>query len=305
MSDRNRNLLPAWALKAALAAAPPCGAVLLCLAALLVELGDHGISAAIGRHLLEDNAERPQRGAVWQGILAARRNRGTVAAAAFSEPADSSAGPAPALTRASFRLVHRSGDFAVLRAEPRDAPWRADALDADALKELAASTQVYRQGGRLLDSVELPGSLYRTRARILAEVALEEGRLFSDLHVRLRRAGDPQAYDFIRMSAADRRYWRQRLQPAVAAYGTATGLADTTTVQAVAYAQFDTWADSLHALDQKRLRRLWHEGAACEIRLLRYMDGFRGYFQPKGEHPYRFDIPAERQTAARALLEPR
>lgn len=303
MSDRNRHFLSAWVLKTALAAAPPCGAAFLCLTVLLVELGDHRISAAVGRHLLEGNASRPPRGAVWQGILAARRNRETLAAAA-KEPADNTTGPAPALTRAAFRLVHRSGDFAVLRAEPRDTPWRADALDPDALKELAASTQVYRQGNRLLNSIELPGSLYRTRARILAEVALEEGRLFSDLHERLRREGDPQAYDFIRMSAADQSYWRQRLQPAVTAYGTTTGLPDTTTVQAAAYAQFDIWADSLHARDRKRLHGLWHEGAACEIRLLRYMDGFRGYFQPEGEHPYRFDIPVERQTAARALLDP-
>ena len=38
---------------------------------------------------------------------------------------------------------------------------------------------------------------------------------------------------------------------------------------------------------------------------LRYMDGFRGYFQPKGEHPYRFNILPGRQAAAQALLESR
>ena len=157
----------------------------------------------------------------------------------------------------------------------------------------------------MLDSIELPGSLYRTKARILAEVALEEGRLFAQLHARLRRTNDPQAYDFIRMSKEDRLYWQRRLQPAVKAYATAAGLPDTTAVQAAAYTLFDAWADSLQAGDRRRLLGLWHRGEACEIRLLRYMDGFRGYFQPKNEHPYRFDIPPGRETAAQTLLEPR
>ena len=64
----------------------------------------------------------------------------------------------------------------------------------------------------------------------------------------------------------------------------------------------DAWQDSLYRSDLDRLRRLWQKGDACEIRLLRYMDGFRGYFQPKGEHPYSFEVPATRQEPALALL---
>jgi hypothetical protein len=289
-----------WLLGLAL---PPCAVALVALALFYAENTSHYFSTTLGSSLLQDNAQRPRRGTIWQGILAAQRSRATLVSPL---PVDSlaapTAGPPPALERTTYRLVHRTDDFALLRAAPRNSPWRPDSLDASTLKDLAVSTQVFHQGVRLMHSIDLPLSTYRTQARIHAEVALEEGRLFSLLHHRLSTAQSPLAYDFIRMSATDQSDWRQRLEPLIAVYGSPEGTSDTTKVQGIAYKMMDTWADSLQRGDLDRLRHLWQSGAPCEIRLLRYMDGFRGYFQPKGEHPYRFDIAAKRQTAAQALL---
>lgn len=268
------------------------------LAILRYESQHHSIAVRLGQYLLQRNPQQAQSGAVWEGILGARRSRVQLQERAGG---DSAAAPPPVVLGTRYRRSVHTADYTVLDARPRTRPLRPDTLSAAHLSRLAASIQFYRQGSDLLAVAVLPDHTVDAKARIHAEIALDDGRLFPLLHRRLAVLQVARAWDFVRMSAPDQRQWRQRLRPLIAAYGH-PGRADSSAVARALNGQLDAWRDSLHAAERSRLKQLWDEGTACQIRLLRHMDGFRGYFQPAGEAALGFEVPPAKAIIAQRLL---
>ena len=249
-------------------------------------------SRRLGSYLLERNAGREQLGSVWKGILASRQTRTHLQETPptpYLEPATLPG----SLLQNRYWEARRSANFLVLRQYRRATPLHPERLSVLQMQELARSLQVFQQGKQLLANLSLSPDPYRIHARIRAQIALEDGSLFPLLHQRLLAENAPVAWDFVHMSAADERYWRESIDPALT-----PGSAEDSTLAKQAPQVADavrslvqTWADSLLAAEVRLLRTAWENGPSFQLRIVRNMDTFTGYAVPPGELPIPFDLP--------------
>ena len=276
---------------------------LIGLAGLVLEYHTGWVAASLGEYLLRRNPERDQRGVVWQGIRATRESRSQLAERPPSDSLRLAALPA-SLRHCQYQAAPAAANRVLLRSRARAAPLRLERADRAQMEDLARSLQVYRRGAQLLAQIELPREVYRAHARIQAEIALEDGSLFPWLHRALLAAGSSEGWSFIRMSPADRAYWRAQLAPLLspsepAAAGRQRALPDTASLLPRMCADLlRAWEDSLYAVDTRRLQQAWNGGAEMQIRLVRSMDRFTGYAIVDDDPPARFSLPAARAAAA-------
>ena len=99
----------------------------------------------------------------------------------------------------------------------RDTALQPDRLSPEALRELAYSLQIYEQGRSLLTQATVPDHAPYLRALIGAQIAIEDGSLFYQLHKCLLAKDEPEAWTFLKMKEEDMAYWRQHLAPLLSA----------------------------------------------------------------------------------------
>ena len=247
----------------------------------------------LGLLLLEHNGERPTRGSVWQGILASRRTRSSLENP--SSPSTLEPGTIPrAILQHRYEMDQRSANFLILRVDRRILPLHPERLTSTQMQELARSLQVYEQGRELLSHIDLPRDPFRIHARIRAQLHLEDGSLFPLLHAQLLAADAPEAWNFVRMSETDRRYWKDLLAQVLDPPSEGDANLPEQAPQVVAALNFlvRTWEDSLLADELHHLRETWDSSPDVELRIVRNMDVFTGYAVLPGELPAPFTIPA-------------
>ena len=248
----------------------------------------------LGLFLLERNRERPTRGSVWQGILASRRTRSSLGNPP-SFPTSPELGTIPqAILQHRYRMDQRSANFLILRVDRRTLPLHPERLSSTQMQELARSLQIYDRGRELLSHIELPRDSFRIHARIRAQLHLEDGSLFPILHAQLLARDAPEAWDFVRMSEADRRYWKDLLAQVLdpLPQGDADLPEQIPQVVTALRSLVSTWEDSLLANEISHLRKTWESSSEFELRIVRNMDIFTGYAVAPGEYPIPFTIPA-------------
>ncbi len=282
---------------------PPGILFLVGLAGLALEYRTGWIAAGLGEYLLRRNPERGERGVVWQAIRASRDSRSQLGERAPRDSVRLEALPS-SLRHCQYQAGPPAANRVMLRSRPRPAPLRLERADRAQMKDLARSLQLYRQGAQLLADIELPREVYRAHARIQAQIALEDGSLFTWLHRALLAAGSSEGWSFTRMSPTDRAYGRAQLAPLLSPADADSAdrqgaLHDTTSLLPRMCADLlRAWEDSLYATDLQRLRQAWAGGEEMQIRLVRSMDRFTGYAIVGDDPPARFSLPAARVAAA-------
>ena len=275
---------------------------ILGLSALWIEYRTHYAAVRLGEYLLQHNHERKAHGATWQGILASRRSRSSLEHQSQSDTLRLETIP-PGQLHYRYEAEEPTADFLVLRAQGRKMPLRLGQVSGQQMQSLAHSLQVHRQGEELLSHIQLPRDPFRVHAQIQAQIALEDGSLFQVLHGKLARINAPEAWIFVKMSAADQDYWRDYLERFLAwsAAGFTPGFEEfqdtTSTLTGTCTTLLKTWEDSLYADELTLLQQAWAQGAEIEIRMVRNMDIFTGYFLMEDELPIRFTIPTDQVTA--------
>jgi hypothetical protein len=276
----------------------------ICVALIALEWRTHDVSRWLGEQLLQGNNARPPMGSAWEVILAGRQARQSITAAAAEDSLLPEAVPLPTL-QSRYTQEQRSEHFVIFTKRRRASALRPEGLSAGAVRELAATMQVYRRGRELLGQLQLPAEPFAVHARIQAQIELEEGRLFAVLHQRLLTTGSASAWDFVRMSQADREYWSRLLRPALDAPTTAPLDLDrqAPAVAAATTALVAEWADSLRCEEAARLRQSWEDSSRYQIRLVRSMDRFIGHALHEDELAVQFELPTPLVDAVLGLRQ--
>lgn len=270
-----------------------------------LEYREQPISRWLGHYLLERNAGRETRGSVWQGILASRQTRSQLQNTQALPQLELATLP-PAILGSRYSIVQRSENHLILQAARRRAPLDPQRLSGAQMQELARSLQIYEQGKRFLGHISLPRDPFRVHAHIRAQLALEDGSLFPILHRKLLDRDAPEAWDFVRMSAADSRSWREYLDPFLSLAADEDGQAYARAPQVVETLRglVKTWEDSLLAAEIDHLRDAWDASSRFQLRIVRNLDSFTGHAVPAGELPVSFDIPARKAEVLLGLALP-
>ncbi len=270
------------------------GLLCLLLGALLLWAEAHSDWGAqrLGSWLLQHNASRQERGAVWQGIIASRRARSHLDSTAL--PALAPQTLPPHILERRYEQLQRTPHFARWRTSQRRQAFDPQQLSNDQLRELAQSMQVFSQVDQLLQHIELPVDAFQIHARIYAQTRLEDASLFPVLHRHLLSTQAPAAWNFTHMATADKKYWQQQLQPLL---GTPIEIWDDALPEAPSVRKalrhiLGHWSDSLRTDEVERLRKAWRQTPGTELRIARNLDIFAGYALLPRELPVRFEVPA-------------
>ena len=138
---------------------------------------------------------------------------------------------------------------------------------------------------------ELSADPLYIHALIGAQIALEDGALFTQLHRRLLALDAVEAWTFLRMDATEKAYWRAQLDPYLQAASTTADLEVAPVVSQALGEIVQSRQDSLRHDEIDRLLRCWDTVSGFEIRLNRGADQFAGYALLPGELPTAFSLP--------------
>ena len=244
----------------------------------------------IGAYLLRHNQERQPRGALWQGILASRRTRLALADSLAEFELAPQSTPLPVLHN-RYRLQQHGPYAAFLKVQRRPASLQPDRLAPETLRELARSLQVYEQGRDLLLQASMPADPLRIHALIGAQIALEDGALFPQLHRRLLALNAPEAWTFLRMDGEEQDFWRTHLSPLLETELDTLDFQVAPVVRRALQQIVQSWEDSLHRDEIDRLLKGWNGVDGFEIRLTRGADQFSAYALFPDEVPTPFSLP--------------
>ena len=267
---------------------PFCAACVLFLA----EYQTQYAARSIGQYLMQQNPQRQPGGALWKGILANRQARMALSdslAEALLEPTQA---PLPVLQN-HYQLQYHGTHAAFFAVARRDTALQPDHLSPDILRELAYSLQIYEHGRYLLTQAIVPDDASYLHALIGAQIALEDGSLFHQLHKWLRAKDEPEAWTFLKMKEEDMAYWREHLAPLLSA-DPDHAQSDAGPIITAALAQIvQARADSLRQGETTRLLAAWDGADGFELRLTRTGDQFAAYALVPGHDATALMLPAQ------------
>ena len=257
---------------------PVIALILLAACGILVESQTHYGSTWLGRRLLSDNAQRERTGALWEGILASRRSRTTLATKPSADSLHFSTIP-DALLGFEYELV-RHGDLLRLETRARPEPLILAEIASHSMQQLASSLQAYGRGRSILNGIRLSREAYRSKAHILAQTSLNDGSIFPLLHRHLLHNGRPEAWNFVKMTFEDEMHWRAVLRSILARWNdgeTRSAEEEVSIVESTCRELIEGWIDSLYSAERDKILHHWEVGANLEVRLTRNLDSFVGY----------------------------
>ena len=245
-----------------------------------------------GQYLMQKNPERQPGGALWQGILASRQTRLALSDSLAESPLEPSQTPLPVLQN-HYQLQYHGTHAAFFAVSRRDTALQPDHLAPEILRELAYSLQIYEQGRYLLTQAIVPDDASYLRALIDAQMALEDGSLFHQLHKGLLAKDEPEAWTFIKMKEEDMAYWRDHLAPLLSA-DPDHAQSDAGPIITAALAQIvQAQADALRQSEAERLLAAWDDADGFELRLTRTGDQFAAYALVPGREATALVLPTQ------------
>lgn len=271
-----------------------CALVPFCAACVLflIEYQTQFSARYIGQYLMRQNPERQPGGALWQGILASRQTRMALSDSLAEAPLEPSQAPLPVLQN-HYQLQYHGAHAAFFAVARRDTALQPDHLDPETLRELAYSLQIYEHGRYLLTQAIVPGDASYLHALIGAQIALEDGSLFHQLHKWLLAKDEPEAWTFLKMKEEDAAYWHQHLAPLLSA-APDRAQSDAGPIIAAALAQIvQARADSLLQSETEHLLAAWDSADGFELRLTRTGDQFAAYALVPGHEATALVLPAQ------------
>ena len=248
----------------------------------------------IGQYLMQQNSKRQPGGALWQGILASRKTRMALSDSLAEVPLEPRQAPLPVLQN-HYQLQYHGTHAAFFAVARRDTALQPDLLSPENLRELAYSLQIYEQGRSLLTQAIVPDHGSYLRALVGAQIALEDGSLFYQLHKCLLAKDEPEAWTFLRMQEEDMAYWREHLAPLLGP-DPERAQSDAGPIITVALAEVvQAWADSLRQGETKHLLTAWDSADGFELRLTRTgdEDQFAAYALVPGQEATALVLPAQ------------
>ena len=267
---------------------PFCAACVLFLA----EYQTQYAARSIGQYLMQQNPQRQPGGALWKGILANRQARMALSdslAEALLEPTQA---PLPVLQN-HYQLQYHGTHAAFFAVARRDTALQPDHLSPEIVRELAYSLQIYEHGRYLLTQAIVPDDASYLHALIGAQIALEDGSLFHQLHKWLLAKDEPEAWTFLKMKEEDMAYWREHLAPLLSA-DPDHAQSDAGPIITAALAQIvQARADSLRQGETTRLLAAWDGADGFELRLTRTGDQFAAYALVPGHDATALMLPVQ------------
>ncbi len=260
----------------------------------LLEYRTQYVARYIGQYLMQQNSKRQPGGALWQGILASRQTRMALSDSLAEVPLEPRQAPLPVLQN-HYQLQYHGTHAAFFAVARRDSALQPDLLSPENLRELAYSLQIYEQGRLLLTQAIVPDHGSYLRALVGAQMALEDGSLFYQLHKSLLAKDEPEAWTFLRMKEEDMAYWRQHLAPLLGP-DPERAQSDAGPVITAALAEVvQTRADSLRQGENKHLLTAWDSADGFELRLTRTgdEDQFAAYALVLGQEATALVLPAQ------------
>ena len=225
----------------------------------------------IGQYLMQQNSNRQPGGALWQGILASRQTRMALSDSLAEVPLEPRQAPLPIL-RNHYQLQYHGTHAAFFSVSRRDTALQPDHPNPETLRELAYSLQIYEQGRSLLTQAIVPDHGSYLRALVGAQIALEDGSLFHQLHKCLLAKDEPEAWTFLKMKEEDMAYWREHLAPLLGP-DPERAQSDAGPIITAALAEVvQARADSLRQGETKHLLTAWDSADGFELRLTRTGD---------------------------------
>ena len=269
---------------------PLCAACVLFLA----EYQTQFTARYIGQYLVWQNPVRQPGGALWQGILATRQTRMALYDSLAETPIEPSQTPLPVLQN-HYQLQYHGTHAAFFAVTRRDTALQPDRLDPEALRELAYSLQIYEQGRSLLTQATVPDDASYLHSLIGAQMALEDGSLFYQLHKNLLAKDEPEAWTFLKMKEEDMAYWRQHLAPLLGPDPERTQSDAGPIITAALAEVVQARADSLRQSETKDLLAAWDSSDGFELRLTRTgdEDQFAAYALVPGHEATALLFPAQ------------
>ena len=275
--------------RSALCTLVPLGAACILF---LLEYQTQYAARYIGQYLMQQNSKRQPGGALWQGILASRQTRMALSDSLAEAPLEPSQTPLPVLQN-HYQLQYHGTHAAFFSVARRDTALQPDHLSPETLRELAYSLQIYEQGRYLLTQAIVPGEESHLHALVSAQMALEDGSLFHQLHKWLLAKDEPEAWTFLKMKEEDMAYWREHLAPLLGP-DPERAQSDAGPIITAALAQIvQARADSLRQGEVKRLLTAWDRADGFELRLTRAGDQFAAYALVPGYEATALLLPAQ------------
>ena len=192
-----------------------------------------------------------------------------------------------------YQLQYHGTHAAFFAVSRRDTALQPDHLAPEILRELAYSLQIYEQGRYLLTQAIVPDDASYLRALIDAQMALEDGSLFHQLHKGLLAKDEPEAWTFIKMKEEDMAYWRDHLAPLLSA-DPDHAQSDAGPIITAALAQIvQAQADALRQSEAERLLAAWDDADGFELRLTRTGDQFAAYALVPGREATALVLPTQ------------
>ena len=274
-----------------LCALPPfCAACVL----FVLEYRTQYVASHIGQYLMQNNLEREKRGALWDDILDSRQTRTALSDSLAETTLEPSQTPLPVLQN-HYQLQYHGTHAAFFAVARRDTALQPGRLRPETLRELAYSLQIYEQGRDLLTQATVPDDASYLRALVGAQIALEDGSLFYQLHKSLLAKDEPEAWTFLRMKEEDMAYWRQQLAPLLGP-DPERAQSDAGPIITAALAEVvQARADSLRQGENKHLLTAWDSADGFELRLTRTGDEeqFAAYALVPGQEAIALLLPAQ------------
>ena len=248
----------------------------------------------IGQYLMQQNPKRQPGGALWQGILASRQTRMALSDSLAEVPLEPRQAPLPVLQN-HYQLQYHGTHAAFFAVARRDTALQPDLLSPENLRELAYSLQIYEQGRSLLTQALVPDHGSYLRALVGAQIALEDGSLFYQLHKCLLAKDEPEAWTFLKMKEEDMAYWRQHLAPLLGPDPERVQSDAGPIIKAALAEVVQAWADSLRQGETKHLLTAWDSADGFELRLTRAgdEDQFAAYALVPGQEATALVLPAQ------------
>ena len=260
----------------------------------LLEYQNQYAARYIGQYLMQQNSKRQPGGALWQGILASRQTRMALSDSLAESPLEPSQTPLPVLQN-HYQLQYHGTHAAFFSVARRDTALQPDHPNPETLRELAYSLQIYEQGRYLLTQAIVPGEESHLHALVSAQIALEDGSLFHQLHKWLLAKDEPEAWTFLKMKEEDMAYWREHLAPLLGP-DPERAQSDAGPIITAALAQIvQARADSLRQGEVKRLLTAWDSADGFELRLTRAgdEDQFAAYALVPGQEATALVLPTQ------------
>ena len=248
----------------------------------------------IGQYLMQQNSKRQPGGALWQGILASRQTRMALSDSLAEVPLEPRQAPLPVLQN-HYQLQYHGTHAAFFAVARRDTALQPDLLSPENLRELAYSLQIYEQGRSLLTQAIVPDHGSYLRALVGAQIALEDGSLFYQLHKCLLAKDEPEAWTFLKMKEEDMAHWRQHLAPLLGPDPERVQSDAGPIIKAALAEVVQAWADSLRQGETKHLLTAWDSADGFELRLTRTgdEDQFAAYALVPGQEATALVLPAQ------------